>query len=260
MIDPNIWMSEDVAKLTILERILMIGMFSNADDYGKGRANASYIRSTVFPYDDIPLQEIEEGLEHISKFINITVYKVDKCQYYKFINWEKWQTVQKKQDSKVPEPVENDSLPSTESVQSELSLREEKRREEEEKKKGREENSNLSPTSDSPTPYTEIVDCYNRLCINLPRAVTITDKRKKSMKSRWHNYTDINMYYKLFKMAQDSDFLSGKNSKWTGCNFDWLINENNMVKVLEGNYENKKSKTGLDVLNELYQEDKEDGE
>jgi hypothetical protein len=56
-------------------------------------------------------------------------------------------------------------------------------------------------------------------------------------------------------MAQASDFLSGRNGKWTGCNFDWLINENNMVKVLEGNYENKKQKTGLDALKELYDED-----
>ena len=59
-------------------------------------------------------------------------------------------------------------------------------------------------------------------------------------------------------MAEDSDFLSGRNGKWTSCNFDWLINENNMVKVLEGNYKNKGKKSGLDVLKELWDEG-EDG-
>ena len=67
MIDPNIWMSEDVARLGVLDRLLLIGMFSNADDYGKGRANPVFVRSTVFPYDDIAVSEIEKGIKNISK-------------------------------------------------------------------------------------------------------------------------------------------------------------------------------------------------
>ena len=37
MIDPNIWDSEDFSKLSILGRLLFIGMFSNADDEGRGK-------------------------------------------------------------------------------------------------------------------------------------------------------------------------------------------------------------------------------
>ena len=38
MIDPNFWESEDVSRLSLFARLLFIGMISNADDEGRGRA------------------------------------------------------------------------------------------------------------------------------------------------------------------------------------------------------------------------------
>jgi hypothetical protein len=109
MIDPNIWMSEDVGKLNLFERLLLIGMFSNADDEGKGRANPPLIRSLIFPYDDIPIADIEAALEKIKQYIHIEIYEVDGSRYYKFSNWKKWQRVDKIQKSIIPEPPPNDS-------------------------------------------------------------------------------------------------------------------------------------------------------
>jgi len=109
MIDPNIWASEDMAKLTIRQRLLVIGLFSNADDHGKGIAKPAYIRSTVFPYDDIPINEIIDDLETIRAVISIEFYIVQGNSYYRFASWLKWQTVQKPQPSIIPDPVENDS-------------------------------------------------------------------------------------------------------------------------------------------------------
>ena len=47
----------------------------------------------------------------------------------------------------------------------------------------------------------------------------------------------------LFKKAEASDFLKGKNGRDWQATFDWLIKDNNMAKVLEGNYDNKCNKT-----------------
>jgi DnaD/phage-associated family protein len=106
MIDPNIWTSEDVARLTIFERLLLIGMFSNSDDYGKGRANTTFLRSIIFPYDDVDLKKIEEALGRIKANIGIILYEINGSKYYKFLNWVKWQKVEKPQPSKIPEPIE----------------------------------------------------------------------------------------------------------------------------------------------------------
>ena len=60
----------------------------------------------------------------------------------------------------------------------------------------------MSSGDDSPTPYKQIVDLYNQYCASLPKAKTITDKRKKTLRSRWKTYSGISTYEKVFQMAQ----------------------------------------------------------
>ncbi|MGB9845871.1 MAG: hypothetical protein ACPLRH_00005, partial [Desulfotomaculales bacterium] len=104
MIDPNFWQSQDVARLTIRQRLLAIGLFSNADDEGRGVANPAYVRAVVFPYDDIPAAEIEEDLQAIARWLELDLYEVDGNRYYAWSNWRKWQRVEKPQRSIIPAP------------------------------------------------------------------------------------------------------------------------------------------------------------
>ena len=90
--------------------------------------------------------------------------------------------------------------------------------------------------------YSKIVNMYNDICISFPKATKLSDTRKKSIKARLNSY-NYDDFEKLFKKAQASDFLKGKNSRDWQANFDWLIKDNNMAKVLDGNYDNKGSKT-----------------
>ena len=46
----------------------------------------------------------------------------------------------------------------------------------------------------------------------------------------------------LFEKAEASSFLKGANGRDWSANFDWLIKDSNMVKVLEGNYDDKQKK------------------
>ena len=85
----------------------------------------------------------------------------------------------------------------------------------------------------------EVTGLYHNICKSLPTIRTVTDKRKKTIKARIKQYPDLTTYEELFTKTEASDFLTGRDGKWSGCNFDWLLNENNMVKVLEGNYANK---------------------
>lgn len=104
MIDPNMYDSQDVAKLNIQQRYLLIGLVSMADDYGKGRALPAKIRSFVFPYDDIPLSQISDDLSVIARYINIEFYQIDGSSFYRFKNWKKWQRVDRPQPSNIPDP------------------------------------------------------------------------------------------------------------------------------------------------------------
>ena len=50
MIDPNIWQSEDFSRLSTLGKLVFIGLFSLADDEGRGRCNPVYLKSTLFRF------------------------------------------------------------------------------------------------------------------------------------------------------------------------------------------------------------------
>ena len=85
--------------------------------------------------------------------------------------------------------------------------------------------------------YKSIVDLYNRLCPSLSKVKSLSNARKKAIKARLNSY-NIDAFEELFKKAEKSDFLKGKNDRnWTAT-FDWLIKDSNMAKVLDGNYDN----------------------
>ena len=52
-------------------------------------------------------------------------------------------------------------------------------------------------------------------------------------------------------MAEQSDFLKGKNDRNWSATFDWLIKDSNMAKVLDGNYKNSVSKPTKAKLNKF---------
>lgn len=89
--------------------------------------------------------------------------------------------------------------------------------------------------------YQQIADLYNATCVSFPALKILSDSRKKSIKARLKTYT-VDDFKKVFELAEGSDFLKGKNDRNWKANFDWLIAEKNMIKVLEGTYENKPDK------------------
>ena len=96
-----------------------------------------------------------------------------------------------------------------------------------------------------------IVDDYHACCPTLPKIKALTDKRKKAIKKISKEFTESDIH-KVFTFAEQSDFLSGRNGKWSNCGFDWLVNYNNFIKVLEGNYNKENTqKSGIDILAEI---------
>lgn len=90
--------------------------------------------------------------------------------------------------------------------------------------------------------YQEIVDMYNDTCVSFPRVTTISDARKKAISARLKTYT-IEDFEQTFKKAESSSFLKGKNERNWSANFDWMIKDANMAKILDGNYDNRQAKS-----------------
>jgi len=86
--------------------------------------------------------------------------------------------------------------------------------------------------------YQLIADMYNSTCPSLPQIRSLSEARKKAIKARLKTYT-MDDFRTVFENAEASSFLKGGNKRnWT-ANFDWLMNDANMAKVLDGNYADK---------------------
>ncbi len=108
MISPEIWQSEDFARLPLLGKLVFIGMFSHADDEGRGRAKAAYIKSVLFPYESgVKTGDVDRALDGIARHMSALFYKVDGNEYYQLTNWRVWQKVDKPTPSKLPPFGEN---------------------------------------------------------------------------------------------------------------------------------------------------------
>ena len=87
--------------------------------------------------------------------------------------------------------------------------------------------------------YQAIVNAYNETCVSLPAIRSLSEARKKAVRARLNSGYTHEDFITLFKKAQESDFLKGKNDRNWNADFDWLIKDANMAKVLEGKYDNK---------------------
>lgn len=97
-------------------------------------------------------------------------------------------------------------------------------------------------------PYQDIVDLWNSVCVSLPKVAKLTDKRRQKIRCRcdeWGKTPEVWLQTaeEIFRRIQTSDFLKG-GTGWTAT-FDWIFdNSGNSIKVMEGNYDNKRGSAG----------------
>ena len=98
-------------------------------------------------------------------------------------------------------------------------------------------------------PYQQIIDAYHEALPELPRAVLMSESRKRLIKSRWlemlkskrpdgtRRYTDVESgvewWALFFKNAGTNRFWMGENSRGWTANLDWLLKHHG--KVIEHN-------------------------
>jgi len=256
-IKPGFFLNDLLAEIEPLGRLLFAGLWTIADKAGRLEYRVKKIKASVLPYDDC---DIEKFINELEKRNFITIYIVKNEKYLQINNWSKHQKPHKNEnESELPSapiqgksnkklPIKSERVPiksELEPINSEAiglipdslnidSLNIDSL------------DNTLSPQGDdtstrtmSECPFKEIVALYNNTCSSLPKVQSVSKSRKRNMRTRWVKCPDIELFSQVFAKAEQSDFLSGRSDKWTGCNFDWLIKEQNMDKTLEGVYDNK---------------------
>jgi len=81
---------------------------------------------------------------------------------------------------------------------------------------------------------------FNEKRRNFPEIKTITKQREDNISELFKTYKKEHLIEVITKV-NESDFLQGENKdKWIPT-FDWILVPDNFIKILEGNFDNKKA-------------------
>jgi len=96
MITSEIWFNEKVAKLPDAGRLLFIGIFSNADDDGRLKASAKFLKAHIFPYDvDKSIELIKELRDKCAQVGLIRLYTNGTEEFLDIPGWLEHQIIRK---------------------------------------------------------------------------------------------------------------------------------------------------------------------
>lgn len=111
MISPEIWESSSFAELTDFAKLVFIGLISNADDEGKGEADAALLKSKLFPRDEKKrAADVKSALSEIARSTSTLFYSVEGHDYYALTTWRRWQKLDRPTPSKIPDPSQEQSM------------------------------------------------------------------------------------------------------------------------------------------------------
>lgn len=109
------------------------------------------------------------------------------------------------------------------------------------------DNSTATNANDKtpPCPAQEIIDEYHKRLPQLPRVGKLTRKRQSWLQARWrenNKHQELEFWQRFFDYIRDEcPFLLGDNQRGWTANMEWLINETNFYKTIEGNYDRNKT-------------------
>ncbi|OJI04522.1 hypothetical protein AOC28_08220 [Polynucleobacter sp. MWH-Adler-W8] len=141
---------------------------------------------------------------------------------------------------------------------------EEKRKEENRKEENRKEKSYDSQNSTEfaaiACPYEKIKNLWHEKLPTLNKVQAMTDKRENTLKRLWRKAfveaklkteeEGLEWFAQFFQHISESKFLMGRTHTEGrapfNCTFDYVIDPNNAVKIIEGNYHKNPSKSYVD--------------
>jgi len=92
-----------------------------------------------------------------------------------------------------------------------------------------------------PVPYYDILDAYHKILVPpFPQVLKLTPKRKKYLRTCWEQHKTIQclewweqFFDRISKSKLMYDIKREDGSYW-GADFDWIIKEDNFVRIAEG--------------------------
>ena len=246
-IKPKFWDDTKIGRITRDARLLYIGLWNFSDDIGVVIGDSIWLKSKIFPYDQIQIQQFEKWMNElvINGFICLLSYKEERFIYlpsftrHQVINKPNYEDLNVPKSlidnikNEITEQSRNNTVSFTE--QSVLIIG---------KGNGDGDIPPVVPQGDGShsdeskerIDYNALMSTFNKMFENkLPKVSSMTDKRKKAVKARASEHGKASIMA-VFNNVIQSAFLLGRNDQNWRCDFDWIFKQANFTKILEGNY------------------------
>ena len=87
----------------------------------------------------------------------------------------------------------------------------------------------------------DVIDLYNDICISMPKAIKLSEQRKRQIHARLLE-NEPETFRTVFEKAEASDFLAGR-AKDFRADLDWILKPTSWMHILEGRYDNRDTQT-----------------
>lgn len=255
-IKPKFWDDIKIGRISRDARLLYIGLWNFADDVGVVIGDTVWLKSKIFPYDQIQVQQFDKWINELVKtgFICLLSYHDERFIYLP--TFTRHQVINKPnhEDLNIPKKLidsihdEVNRLITEQSRNDTGTIREQsvliigREREEEVIPPVVPHGDDAKDEDDEALDGGERIDYEalmrtfnNMFAGKLARVSVMTDKRKKAVRARAAEHGK-GAIMKVFEMVRQSSFLTGANEKDWVCDFDWIFRPTNFIKILEGNY------------------------
>ena len=84
----------------------------------------------------------------------------------------------------------------------------------------------------------DYLSSFNTICSSLPPEGELTEGLSQAL-AYAERLIAPKRLEEVFRMAAESDFLSGRSGVWRGCSLTWILKPDNLRKILSGKYRNR---------------------
>lgn len=189
-------------------------------------------------------RQVRTALEHLKSTGEVTSKVTSKYSIITVVNYDKYQAkyaeIDEADDKQATSKTTSDLTSKRQASDKQATTSTDSTDREDSTEGIRESGTCPSPAPSDPVQYSEVVTLYNSNCQGLPKVKALTELRRRAIRARWNANKDgaLEHFGELFRKAGKSDFLNGINDRAWIADFDWLMKEQNAVKVLEGKYDN----------------------
>jgi hypothetical protein len=108
-IKPEFWTSEQVMGLNPVTRLLFIGMWNFADDFGRMPFAPGTIKAQVMPMDNVSIQDVRGMIMELDSAGLILIYSAEGREYIEVTGWSH-QKIDKPHKPKCPAPFSEQTV------------------------------------------------------------------------------------------------------------------------------------------------------